>query len=105
MNMNLVELFKDFHKLTKDVHSTENALELVKQEYGIDNEEIVDLYQILHDLVCQKFEIRKLKRRHQKQVEATIELMIETFFYGMHVARDECWNWHDIKKNHPSSNS
>jgi hypothetical protein len=85
MNLDLMQIFRDFRLLTKDVTNTTEASELLMKEFQVDVPEIVDLWQVFHEFIVEKFEIKKLNKKQAEQMDAFIALLYDAFFFGMYV--------------------
>ena len=93
MNMDLQGLYGDFRKLTSDVTSIDEAIDLLASEFQIDEDEVLGLLGVLDYMVKDRFDLSKVKKKHQAQFDATLELMLDSFFFGMFISKNEYFVW------------
>jgi hypothetical protein len=87
MNTDLMQVFKDFRLLTKDVKSSKDANEILSNEFNMDIPEIVDLWLVFKELIMEKYNLKKLSKKQAEQLDSFIAMLFDSYFFGMYVSK------------------
>lgn len=94
MNLRLVSIYQDYKKQAGNPKSIDEALDYALTAYGLDNVEIQEFVYILYTLLQEKFPDRDFSKKKNKElIDGELDVLIETFLFGMFVANFMEWNW------------
>jgi|WetSurMetagenome_2_1015567.scaffolds.fasta_scaffold29250_8 hypothetical protein len=94
MNLRLVSIYQDYKKQAGSPKSIDEALDYTLTAYGIDHVEVQELVEILFVLLQQKFPDRDFSKKKNKElIDGELDVLIETFLFGMFVANFMEWDW------------
>jgi len=93
MNLNLEGFFSEYVKKIADMHSREEVLNLLDYEFNFDKDEAIQLCDLFSSLMARKGYLPKRNKKGEEAVNRQLELMIDSFFFGMFLAKHKLWSF------------
>lgn len=91
--MDIKTIWDDYVKKTGYINSSDDAVDYVDQKFAFSREELDDLQEVCSEFIVDFFDVKKLKKKHAATYNSLFGLLMTMFFFGMHVAQNEYWNW------------